>query len=211
VAVRVKLTGELAYGYRLGRVTATPSSVVLYGPVNALEQVPGVVETTPLPLDGVKENIRTTLDLKLPEGVNASEGNSVLVVAEILPVEDGRTITLRPLVTNLQPGFRATYVPDTVDVILSGPLNLLSSLGADDVYVLLDVNGLAEGNYPIQPQVAKPNGIRTEGVLPETIAVVITAMVTPTVAPGGTLPPIVTTTITTTATTTVTTPVENDE
>jgi YbbR domain-containing protein len=176
-----------------------------------LEQVPGVVETTPLPLDGVKENIRTTLDLKLPVGVNASEGNSVLVVAEILPVEDGRTITLRPLVTNLQPGFRATYVPDTVDVILSGPLNLLSSLGADDVYVLLDVNGLAEGNYPIQPQVAKPNGIRTEGVLPETIAVVITAMVTPTVAPGGTLPPIVTTTITTTATTTVTTPVENDE
>jgi YbbR domain-containing protein len=211
VAVRVKLTGELAYGYRLGRVTATPSSVVLYGPVNALEQVPGVVETTPLPLDGVKENIRTTLDLKLPAGVNASEGNSVLVVAEILPVDDGRTITLRPLVTNLQPGFRATYVPDTVDVILSGPLNLLSSLGADDVYVLLDVNGLAEGNYPIQPQVAKPNGIRTEGVLPETIAVVITAMVTPTVAPGGTLPPIVTATITTTATTTVTTPVENDE
>lgn len=215
VAVRVKLTGELAYGYRLGRVTATPSSVVLYGPVNALEQVPGVVETTPLPLDGAKENIRTTLDLKLPEGVNASEGNNVAVVAEILPIEDGRTITLKPLVTNLQPGFRATYVPDTVDVILSGPQNLLSSLGTDDVYVLLDVNGLAEGNYPIQPQVAKPNGIRTEGVLPETIAVVITAVMTPTVAPSGTVPsamaPTVTSTLTATVTTTVTAPVETQE
>lgn len=215
VAVRVKLTGELAYGYRLGRVTATPSSVVLYGPVNALEQVPGVVETEPLPLDGVKENIRTTLDLKLPEGVNASEGNSVSVVAEILSVEGGRTITLKPLVTNLQPGFRATYLPDTVDVILSGPLNLLSSLGTDDVYVLLDANGLAEGNYSIQPQVAKPNGIRTEGVLPEAIAVVITATVTPTVSLGGTVPdaitPTVTSTLTATVTTTVTAPVETKE
>lgn len=209
VAVRVKLTGELAYGYRLGRVTATPSSVVLYGPVNALEEVPGVVETAPLPLDGAKENIRTTLDLKLPVGVNASEGNSVSVVAEILPVEDGRTITLEPLVTNLGPGLRATYLPDTVDVILSGPLNLLSSLGSDDVYVLLDVNGLVEGNYPIQPQVAKPNGIRAEGVLPETIAVVITSAVTPTVSPGGTVPSVITPTITTTATTTVTPTVEN--
>lgn len=223
VAVRVKLTGELAYGYRLGRVTATPSSVVLYGPVEALEGVSGVIETTPLPLDGAKENIRTTLDLILPQGVNASEGNSVAVVAEILPVEDGRTITLQPLVTNLGSGLRATYVPDTVDVILSGPLNLLGSLGSDDVYVLLDVNGLTEGNYPIVPQIAKPNGIRAEGVLPETVAVVITSAVTPTVStggtvsaggtvsPGGTLPPVIAPTITETMTTTVTPPVESQE
>lgn len=209
VAVRVILTGELAYGYRLGRVTTTPSNVVLYGPVNALEQVSGVVETAPLPLDGAKEELRTRLDLQLPPGVNASEGNSVLVVAEILPVEDGKTITLRPLVTNLGSGLRATYVPDTVDVILSGPLNLLSSLGSDDVYVLLDVNGLTEGNYPIKPQVAKPNGIRSEGVLPETVAVVITSAVTPTLSPGGTLPPVVTPSITTTMT--ITAPVENKE
>ncbi len=211
VAVRVKLTGELAYGYRLGRVTATPSSVVLYGPLNALDEVAGVVETAPLPLDGATENIRTTLDLKLPAGVNASDGNSVAVVAEILPVEDGRTVTLQPIVTGLAPGLRAAFVPDTVDVILSGPLNLLRSLGSDDVYVLLDLNGLVEGNYPIQPQVAKPNGIRTEGVLPETVAVVITSAVTPTVAPGGTVPAVVTPTITATATTTITAPVENQE
>lgn len=193
VAVRVKLTGELAFGYRLGRVTATPSSVVLYGPVNALEQVSGVVETTPLSLDSAKENIRTTLDLILPDGVNASEGNSVAVVAEILPVEDGRTISLKPLLTNLSPDLQATYAPDTVDVILSGPLTLLSSLGSDDVYVLLDVNGMPEGNYVIQPQVAKPNGIRLEGVLPETVEVAITSTVSPTVTSennGGTLPPL---------------------
>lgn len=204
-AVRVKLTGQLAFGYRLGRVTATPSSVVLYGPVNALEQISGVVETEPLALDNVKENVRTTLELMLPEGVNASEGNSVAVVAEILPVEDGKTIQLKPLVTNLGRGLRAAYAPDMVDVILSGPLNLLSSLGSDDVYVLLDVNGLDEGNYPIQPQVAKPNDVRLEGVLPETVEVVITATAPPTTTAGGTLPPLlITPTVTTTTPSTIT-------
>lgn len=193
VAVRVKLTGQLAYGYRLGRVTATPSSVVLYGPANALEQVSGVVETAPLPLDDAKEHIRTTLDLILPDGVNAAEGNSILVVAEILPVEDGKTIQLQPLLTNLGEGLTAVYAPDMVDVILSGPVNLLSSLGPDDVYVLLDVNNLAEGNYVVQPQVAKPADIRLEGVLPETVEVVITSTMTETLTStlptGGTLPP----------------------
>jgi YbbR domain-containing protein len=198
VGVRVKLTGELAYGYRLGRVTATPSSVVLYGPVNALEQVTGVVETVPLSLDGAIENIQTTLDLILPDGLNASEGNSVAVVAEILPVEDGKTIQLKPLVTNLGPGLRAD-APDMVDVILSGPLTLLNSLGPDDVYVLLDVDGLTGGNHTIQPQVAKPNGIRLEGILPETVEVMITSTMTPTPTVGETLPSlIITPTVTST-------------
>ncbi|MBX3015131.1 MAG: hypothetical protein KF832_26670 [Caldilineaceae bacterium] len=204
-AVRVKLTGELAYGYRLGRVTATPSTVVLYGPVNALEQTSGVVETVPLALDNVKENVRTTLDLVLPEGVNASEGNSVSVVAEILPVEGGKTIQLKPLVMYVGPGLKtAAIVPDTVDVILSGPLNLLSSLGSDDVYVMLDVNGLPEGSYAIQAQVANPTGIRLEGVLPETVEVVLSATEPTTTTLEGALPLSITQTTTVSTTLTVT-------
>ncbi len=181
VAVLAKLTGQIDYGYRLGRVVTTPSSIVLYGPVNVLDQMSGIVETTPLSLNNAKENIRTTLDLILPEGVNASEGNSVTVVAEILPVEDGKTIPLQPLVTSLGSGLTASFAPARVDVIVSGPLTLLSSLGSDDIYVLLDVNGLPAGNHQIQPQVVKPNDIHLEGVLPETVEVVITATATATV------------------------------
>lgn len=201
VAVRVVLTGELASGYRLRRVTATPSSVVLYGPVNVLDQMSGVVSTTPLTLTNVIENIRTTLDLILPEGINASEGNSVLVVAEILPIEDGKTVKLKPVVTKLDPGLSATYAPDMVDVILSGPVNLLSSLGPDDVYVLLDLDGLTVGNYVIQPQIAKPNDVRLDGVLPETVEVVITSSATATITSTVTVP------ITSTVTSTVSGPV----
>ncbi|MEZ4737624.1 MAG: CdaR family protein [Caldilineaceae bacterium] len=201
VAVRVKLTGQPAYGYRLGRVTATPSSVVLYGPVDALDQVPGVVETAPLSLDNATDDISTTLDLILPDGVNAAESNSILVFAEILPVEDGKTIQLAPLITNLGEGLTAASAPDMVDVILSGPVNLLSSLGPDDVYVLLDVNGLAVGNHVVQPQVAKPPGIRLEGVLPETVEIVITSSISATVS--STVSSTISSTVTATVTATV--------
>jgi YbbR domain-containing protein len=204
VAVRVVLSGELASGYRLRRVTATPSSVVLYGPVNILDQMSGVVSTTPLTLTNVTENIRTTLDLILPEGINASEGNSVLVVAEILPIEDGTTFQLKPVVTKLGPGLSATYAPDMVDVILSGPVNLLSSLGPGDVYVLLDLDGLTAGNYVIQPQIAKPNDVRLDGVLPETVEVVITSSTTATVTSTATSP--ITATVTLPVTPTVPVP-----
>jgi len=202
VSVRIKMTGQIAYGYRLGKVTATPSTVVIYGPVNALEQTSGVVETMPLSLENASANIRTTLELILPDGVNASEGNSVTVVAEILAVEDGKTIQLRPLVTNVGRGLTGVSSPDMVDVIVSGPLQMLSSLGSDDIYVLLDVNGLPPGNHQIQPQVVKPNDINLEGVLPETVEVVITSTATATVTSTVTSP--MTPTIPSTGTTTLT-------
>lgn len=192
VAVRVKLVGSPAEGYRLGRVTPEPSSVVLYGNAVALEQVPGYVETAPLSLDGATDEIRARLELILPAGVNASDGNAVAVIAEVLPIEDGRKVTLRPIVRGLTPGLHAAFAPDTVDVILSGPSTALTSLGPDDVYAILDVNGLLPGSYVIKPDVARPEEIRNEGVLPETVEVVITALVTPnvtsTVTSTGTLP-----------------------
>ncbi|MEZ4860802.1 MAG: CdaR family protein [Caldilineaceae bacterium] len=210
VAVRVKLIGQPAYGYRLGRVTADPSSVMLYGDAALLEQVPGVVETAPLSLDGATANIRARLSLILPEGVNVFEGDNVSVVAEVFPVEDGRTIPVRPVVRNLGENFTATIAPDTVDVILSGPLNLLISLNPDDVYVLLDVQGMTEGSYVIKPNVAIPDDIHLEGVLPETVEVVISARATPTeTLQNGTLPPpLLPTSQTTPAITPVITPAE---
>ncbi|MEZ4675464.1 MAG: CdaR family protein [Caldilineaceae bacterium] len=194
VAVRVKLTGQPAFGYRLVRVTPDPSTIVLYGDASALDQVPGSVETTPLSLEGATGDISSRLELLLPEGVNASEGNNVAVNAEIVPIEDSRPITLRPIVRGLGRNLAADFSPETVDVILSGPLTLMNSLGPDDIYASIDVNGLPAGNYVIAPTVIGPSEIRTEGSLPETVEVVITSLLTGT-GPfeGGTIPaPVVT-------------------
>ena len=52
VAVRVKLEGRPADGYRLSSVKVEPSTVVLQGDTRGAGGSPGYVETEPLTLDG---------------------------------------------------------------------------------------------------------------------------------------------------------------
>jgi len=93
VAVRVKLQGEPAQGYRLSSVRSNPATTVLWGNKDELDRVPGFVETAPLVLDDRTQDIEKRLELQLPEGVNALNGSIVMVTANVTPIEGGRTIS----------------------------------------------------------------------------------------------------------------------
>jgi len=175
VAVRVKLSGRPADGYRLSSVKVDPSTVVLQGESDVLAQVPGYVETEPLDLDSVTSEVRLRLSLILPSGVTSFDGDTVVAMAGITPIEGGVTVS-QPLVQQgLGQGLAAQSALQDVDVILSGPLPLLDSLNPDDLFVILDLNGLISGTHAIKPKVVLPDGIQLEGVIPETVEVVIAA------------------------------------
>jgi YbbR domain-containing protein len=104
VAVRVKLQGGPADGYRLSSVKVDPSTVVLQGNTEVLAGVPGYVETEPLTLDGATADVRLRLALLLPDGVTSFDGDTVVATAGITPIEGGVTIS-QPLVQRgLAPG-----------------------------------------------------------------------------------------------------------
>ncbi len=173
VAVRVKLEGRPADGYRLSSVKVEPSTVVLQGAAEVLAGVPGYVETAPLALDGATGDVRTRLQLLLPEGVISSEGDTVVATAGVTAIEGGVTIS-QPLVQQgLSPGFKAQSALQAVDVILSGPVPLLDSLNQDDVFAILDLSGLISGTHAVNPKVVLPDGIRLQSVIPELVEVVI--------------------------------------
>jgi YbbR domain-containing protein len=174
VAVRVNLVGQPAAGYRLSAVRINPSTVVLLGVAEDLAEAPGFVETEPISLEGATSEIQQRVALRVPENVSVLEGNTVDVTAAIAAIEGGTTVRQQPVIQGLGPGLEADVALDLVDVILSGPLPLLESLGADDIFVILDLTGLLPGNHIVQPRVVVPTGIRAEGVLPESIEVVIT-------------------------------------
>jgi YbbR domain-containing protein len=177
VAVRVKLVGQPAAGFRQGAIKIDPSTVVLVASADRLDNVPGFVETQPVSVDGAKADIHSRVNLILPAGINVFEGDTVIdVVASIIPVESGIKKTLKPVVRGLGENLEVTVALDTVDVILSGPQSLLDSLGPDDVFVLLNLDGLLPGSHVITPDVRIPDGIRREGVLPETVEVVISEL-----------------------------------
>ncbi len=202
VAVRVNLIGQPTPGYRLSTVRVEPSTVVLLGATDVLAQVPGFVETEPVTLDGATADIQRRLQLLVPQSVTVLEGNTVNVTAGITPIEGGATVRHPPIIQGLAPGLDATVALETVDVILSGPLPLLESLGPDDVFVILDLGGLLPGNHIVTPRVVVPTGIRVQGVLPQSVEVVITALATPT--PELTATPVLTATIPATVTAPVT-------
>lgn len=185
VAVRINLVGQPAAGYRLSTVRAEPSTVVLQGQAELLASVPGYIETEPLTIEGATSDVRQRLNLVVPSGVTVFDGGNVQAVVSVTSIEGGATVTVRPIVQGLGPDLEATVSPETVDVILSGPIPLLDSLNADDMFVILDLSGLLPGTHVVTPRVVLPEGIRQEGVLPETVEVVITApAVTPEVEPA---------------------------
>ena len=175
VAVRVKLSGPPANGYRLSAVRSEPSTVVLQGDPDVLSQVPGFVETEPLDLTGATTDVRKRVALLLPEGVTSFDGDFVMATAGITPIVGGITVSEQLVIRGLGPGLTADSALQEVDVILSGPIPLLESMNEDDVFAILDLTGLVAGTHSVAPIIVVPDGIDREGVIPETVEVVIRA------------------------------------
>ncbi len=186
LAVKVVVRGQVASGYRLDSISVSPPVVTVYSSnpdlVNAL---PGVVETQPLDLQAAKDNVTLRVPLNLPGGVSAVGDQTVVIQAGISPIQSSLTLSgQRVEVTGLANGLSAQVSPETLDVILSGPLPVLNTLSRQDVHVTVDVTGLAVGSYQLSPVVQiLASNVTVESLLPGTVEVVIGPPVTPTAKP----------------------------
>ena len=187
VAVKVVVQGQVAAGYRLENITVFPPVVTVFAPnpdlVNAL---PGVVETQPLNLEDRKENISTRLSLNLPDNITIVGAQTVQVQVSISPIQTSLTLLNQPInVNGLSEGLSAQVFPQTVDVIVSGPLPVLDALTSQDITVSVDAAGLEVGSYQLTPQVkVLVANVLVESILPGTVEVVVAVPVTPTPSLG---------------------------
>ncbi len=176
---------EPASGYRVGTITYTPTAVTIRAEdPQAIDLLPGYVETEPLVLTGVSETIERTLLLSLPEGFTVIGDPNITLVVTIEPLETSITITRTLEIIGLDTGLAAEVSPDTVRVFLQGPQPTLEDLQEDDVVVVLDLDGLEPGVHQLEPLVLiNLEDVEVQAVLPETIEVTITELATPT--PGS--------------------------
>lgn len=184
LAVKVDVTGQVANGYHLTNISVAPPVVTVFADnpavVNAL---PGYVVTSPLDLEGAKDNIEKRLTLVLPAGVTVVGDSTVLVQAGISAIQSSITLHEQEVeIAGLAPGLLAQISPKSVDIILSGPLPVLEGLSPADVHVVLDLTGLGVGTYQLVPTVNLPSDeITVESIIPATLGVVLTPVsVTPT-------------------------------
>ncbi|MGD0610805.1 MAG: CdaR family protein [Anaerolineales bacterium] len=183
LAVKVVTSGTPASGYRLTNVIPFPPIVTVFSSNTSLIQsMPGYVETAPLDLSGAQQDIITNLSLNLPAGVALVGEDTVQVQVGVAPIEGSLTMSYRPVeIIGLVPGLEAHLSPQTVDVILSGPLPVLDALLASDVHVQVDLSRLPIGIYQLTPTVKISNQqVAVESILPGTVEVIIAPPVTPT-------------------------------
>jgi len=194
LAVKVIVRGQVASGYRISNVTVDPPIVTVFGSSQAIDQSPGYLETVPISATNAQADVIERVPLNLPGGISMLGDPAVQVRVQVEAIQGGLTVQ-RPLtMQGLAHGLEAKLSPDTIDVILTGPLPKLQALKPDDVRVVIDLGNLGPGTHQIKPQAIVPQGIVAETMLPATIQV--------TIGPVGTLnlSPIATPTITPTKT-----------
>ncbi|HSM69924.1 MAG TPA: CdaR family protein, partial [Anaerolineales bacterium] len=186
VAVKVVVTGQIAAGYRLENISVFPPVVTIFASDPELvTDLPGIIETQPLDLQDANEDITTRLSLILPEEVTLVGAQTVEVNVVISPIQTSLTLLNQPIdVIGLTEGLSIQTFPQTVDVIISGPLPTLDALTPQDVIVSVDVTDLGLGTYQLTPKVdVLVDNVLVESILPGTIEVIVSPPVTPTITP----------------------------
>jgi YbbR domain-containing protein len=176
VVIKVASSGQVASGYRLTNISVFPPNVTVFSSNPSLvDRLPGFVETSPLDLTGVKDDLEVRLPLNLANGIELVGEQTVLVQVGVAAIEGSITLSdLAIHVIGLPDDLVARISPERVDVIVSGPLPLLDSLAENDVVVILDLNAVSEGTYQFAPRVEiTVNELKVESILPSSIEVVV--------------------------------------
>jgi YbbR domain-containing protein len=175
VVVKVMTTGQVAEGYWLTNIAVAPPNVTVFSANPQLvEQLPGFVETQPVDLDGLNDDVDYRLTLNLPEGIELAGEESVLVRLSIAALEGSLPITLPIEVVGLPPDFEALSSPNQVDLLLKGPLPVLNNLKPGGIRVSVDLSGYEPGTYQVTPVVdLLPYGVQVASMLPESVEITI--------------------------------------
>lgn len=176
VAVKATLKGTVSPGYWVSDINVDPPTVTLVGAPDALDKIPGFVETQPVTVSAARDDVTKGVGLNLPSGVSELNATEVSVHVAIEPVLGGITI-LRPVaisLSNVGCDLPTSISPDTVEVILSGPLPILQALTGDDVQILVDVGACTAGSFQGTPRVINvPSSLKVESIVPNSVEVTI--------------------------------------
>jgi YbbR domain-containing protein len=192
VVVKVLPVGKIASGYRLTNIVVSPPAVTIFSTDPRLvNDLPGYIETEPLNLAGVKDDFDARLALNLPKGVSVVGDSSVLVQVGVATIEGSITISYnRVEVVGLGEGLLGKVSPETVDVIVSGPLPVLDLLRSENLRVFVDMKDVKAGIYQRTPKVELAVGeVRVDSILPGTVEVIVSLAPSPTPTPTPTPTP----------------------
>ncbi|BCX04489.1 MAG: hypothetical protein KatS3mg053_2427 [Candidatus Roseilinea sp.] len=175
LAVRVRPTGQPAEGYAITSISASPQVVTVFGPREAIQQLPGFIDTLEVSVAGATQDVEQRVGLNVPPNISPIADNmTVLVRVRIEPQQGALTVSRRPIVLGITDTLRVKVSPSVVDIVLAGPQPTLNSLTQDSVRVEVDATGLSVGVHQLTPKVIAPEGVAVQSVIPSTVQIEVT-------------------------------------
>jgi len=162
--------------YRVTRIAVTPLEVAVFSDdAQALEALPGFLDTLPIDLTDRTTSVDQRVALNLPDGFSLIGEQSVRVEVIIEPIITTLSISRKVEIQSVMLGLYSYVSPEEVSLILSGPVIKLDSLQPEDVRVIVDVLDLGQGTYQLEPEVlVLPDDITWEPPNPAIIEVTLT-------------------------------------
>lgn len=175
LSVIPELFGSPAAGYRTIAFTVIPNEIlVTTSDPSAFDTLAGFLKTEVIDISGATETVDQIVLLDLPEDITPATDQTVRVIVTIVPIETSKTFDLPVEVQNLAPGLAAIPSPDSVTLILEGPLTILDELQPEDIRVVLNLVGFDVGVWEdISPEVIIASEEITYEIFPSTIEVEI--------------------------------------
>ncbi len=175
LAIKAKVVGQPAPGYRITNVTVKPTIVTVVGRSSAVQSASGYLETEPINLEDATQSMTLTAFLQTPEGITVliPPTPQVTVTVGIEVIESGLTVEQEPILQGLGEDLVVTVEPTSTVAILSGPIAIMDVLDPNDVQIVLDLTDLTVGEYTLTPRVYAPEGVRAQSILPESVIVTI--------------------------------------
>ncbi|MCJ7512104.1 MAG: CdaR family protein [Anaerolineales bacterium] len=175
VAVIPIIEGDPDPGYQITEIGVTPTLVTVFSATpDAVENLPGFVETDPVDLQGLTGPVEKRVGISVPADVILVGDQTVLVRVGIAPIEITSTLTHELAIEGLRPGLFAGSSPEFVSVILKGPLPTLESIQPEDLLISVDVTGLGPGTHQLTPVVVSlPENVIVQSIVPDSVEIVI--------------------------------------
>lgn len=175
----------------IGQPQATPATVLVDGPLEALDQVQ-YIYTTPITTNNITAPTvlgGVLLDVNgLPDGVTV-EPVMVDVSVRVEQAIFSRTFANVPvIVLNAPADSRVTVSPVALEVTIMGRTTDLAEIRDQDISVVVDVAGLSLGAHQIEPRIILPRRVTYDDRLPD-VLVQINPAPSPTPSPTATTPP----------------------
>ena len=161
--------GYTASGYKVEKITLTPSDLTVAGTDEALQALANSGNTITIPdsyidVSGRNDDFETKIDISdvLPGDIKLTDGSNSTVIASvsILPQnsQEYSISTLNIETQNVGKGLRAVFETDSIQVRVRESFKELSQLKDTDIKASIDCSGRKEGTYTIPVKIVLPTG-----------------------------------------------------